>query len=201
MFSYRNKKIIPVALMLILFAIVIAALVSLARVVFFPNDNNDALSRADISKETLLSTGANNSVVLDVRGPIVADESFMSYKIKITTTSREFMTYKGYEPRIVDKVSLGNSTKAYEQFVFALYKANLIKGAEFTGDKNDTRGVCATGRIYSFQIVSADKIIKQLWVSTCPGSKGSLNANVDQLISLFTDQIPESKKIIINKVW
>ena len=200
MTSYRTTKIIPIALALIAIAIAIAGLASLARVIFLPANGEPKISKADISKEALLSTDADHALVVTVRGPLVNDESFRSYKIKITATSREITTYSGYFDQQIDKISLSNNTKAYEQFVYSLYKANLIKGTELTGDRNDIRGTCATGKIYNFQVIAAEDIKGQLWTSTCPGSKGSLNANVDQLITLFTTQVPGSKTLI-GKLW
>lgn len=192
MANLRLTKIIPIALILIIVAIAIAALVTLARAVFFPGESS-TVSQADISKEALLSSDADHSILFSARGPIVANESFKSYQIKITPSSRELVMYKGYLGQVVDKVSLDNNINSYQQFVFALYKANLIKGNELTGENNDLRGVCATGSVYEFTVMTGSDTAKQLWTSTCSGSKGSLSASADQLISLFMAQIPNAK--------
>jgi len=199
MSDHRISRIIPIALTLIVVAVSIAALISLARNIFFPGDVKTS-SQTDISKEALLSTAVDRSVSMTVRGKIVADETFRSYKIQITPTSRKITTYKGYLTEPIQNISLENNTPAYEQFVYALYKANFMKSNELTGDNNDIRGICATGNIYEFQISKANKPVKQLWTSTCSGSKGSLNASVEQLTNLFTTQIPDAKTLI-NKLW
>jgi hypothetical protein len=198
--SLRYTKIIPVALLLVIIAIAIAALVSLARVIFAPNVSNNTVSQVDITKEALLSSDSDHKVMLTVRGPIVANENFRSYQMIITPSSRQLITYKGYLDEVIDNILLSNNQKAYEQFVFALYKANLVKGTELTGDKNDIRGICATGRVYDFKVINSEGTKKQLWTSTCSGSKGSLNASVDQLVGLFTAQIPGSETVI-SKNW
>lgn len=200
MVSYKVTKIIPAALILVVIAITIAALVSLTRVIFFSGGSNSTISQVDVAKEALLNTNSDHSVVLTVRGPIVGNEDFRSYKISITPTSREIVIYQGYQNQPIDKIALDNNSKDYEQFVFALDKANLVKGVEFTGDKNDTRGICSTGKIYDFQVLVGDKVAKQLWTSTCSGSKGSLSASANQLINLFIAQIPGSQKLI-SKNW
>jgi len=200
MASYKTTKIIPIALVLIIVAIAIAGLVSLARAVFFSGNTDTTISQSDIAKEALLSSDPEHQVILTVRGPLVADEAFRSYQIKINAGVRQITTYSGYANNQIGKVSLGNNVKAYEQFVFALYKANLVKGTEFTGDKNDLRGVCATGYVYNFEVFAHDKDTRQLWTSTCSGSKGSLDADLDQLMSLFTAQIPESENLI-SQIW
>jgi len=198
--SLRYTKIIPVALLLVIIAIAIAALVSLARLIFVPDASNNTVSQIDITKEALLSSDPDHKVILTVRGPIVANENFRSYQMIISSGSRQLITYKGYLDEVTDNILLNNNQKAYEQFVFALYKANLVKGNEFTGDKNDIRGICATGRVYDFKVINLEGTKKQLWTSTCSGSKGSLNVSVDQLVGLFTSQIPGSE-LVINKNW
>ena len=201
MASYRNSRIFPIALVLIIAAIAIAALVSLTRAIFFstPSTNQTSVSQIDAGRQALLSTTADRSVRMTVRGAIVADEEFHSYRITITPSTRTFSTYIGYLDTTVDNVNLGNNIPAYEQFVYSLDRANLTKGAELTGDKNDTRGICATGQVYEFAILQADKSVETLWTSTCTGSKGSLDASVDQLTQLFVSQIPNATQLI-NKI-
>jgi len=200
MANYKPTRVIPIALILIIVAIVIAALVSLARVVFFSGSTNTTPSQADIIKEALLSTSADRSVRMTTRGAIVSDEDFRSYQIQITPIARTLTTYKGYQDQPINSVSLGNNIPAYEEFVYALDRANYMKGTEFTGIKNDLRGICATGYVYEFQILKADESLKQLWTSSCSTSRGSLNAKLDQLTKLFIAQIPEAKSII-GKLW
>lgn len=194
MVNYRTTRILPIALIVIISVIAVAALVSLARVIFFSGASTPAV--VDVSRDALLNTSAERSVTMTVRGPIVADEEFHSYKISISPNNRNLTTYGGYLANAVDHVNLGNSVASYEQFVYALDKANLAKGVELEGDKNDVRGICATGRVYEFVIANKDQSVKTLWTSTCKGSTGSLNASVNQLTELFTDQIPNAKKLI-----
>jgi hypothetical protein len=181
MANYRTSRIIPIVLVVVIVIIAIASLVSLARVVFF-SGSTAKTTVGDTSQEALLNTTG--------RGPIVADEKFRSYKIDISSDVRTIKTYTGYLDTIVDQNTLGNNIAAYDQFVHALDKANLTKGKQLEGDKNSTLGVCATGSVYDFSILSGDKVIKNLWTSTCNGSTGSLNASVTQLTNLFTNQIP-----------
>ncbi len=192
MANLKLTRIIPIALILIIVAIAIAGLVTLARTVFFSGGSGTA-SQADVGKEALLSSDADHSVAFSARGPIVASESFKTYQIKITPSSRALTMYKGYSGQVVNKVSFDNNVTSYQQFVFALHKANLIKGSELTGDSNDTRGICASGSVYEFTVMAGTNTAKQLWTSTCSGSKGSLSASADQLISLFMAQIPNAK--------
>jgi hypothetical protein len=71
-----------------------------------------------------------------------------------------------------------------------------MKVTELDGDKNDTRGICATGRVYEFEVLQGSSVVKRLWTSSCRGSQGSLKANVTQVQKLFTDQIPDGRKTL-----
>ena len=195
MARYNNSRLIPVALVLIIVAIAIAALVSLSRAIFF-SGRTTTTTQGDVSQSELLNTAADRAVRMTVRGRIVADEDFRSYQITASSSSRTFVTYTGYLDTQINQVALGNNIPAYEEFVYALNRANLDKGTELSGAQNDTRGICATGQLYKFEVLKANKSIKTLWTSTCKGSTGSLDAIVTQLASLFTTQIPNGRSLI-----
>ena len=196
MATYRSSRVLPIILVIVIIIIAIASLVSLARVVFFSgNQNSNDTTQLDTSQEALLNTDPGHSVTMTVRGPIVADETFQSYKIVVTPNDRSLITYRGYLDSVVDQVNLGNNTAAYEQFVYALDKANLARGEE-TEQNSDVRGICATGRVYEFSILSAGDTVKRLWTSTCSGSRGTLDANVEQLTGLFVSQFPNGTTLI-----
>jgi hypothetical protein len=195
MARFTPSRIIPIALVIIIVAVAIAALVSLTRAVFF-SGSSTTTTTVDVSRTALLSSTADRAVRLTVRGPIVADEQFRSYRITITPSSRTLTTYTGYLGTKVDEVILANNTPSYEQFVFALDRANLTKGVEFSGDKNDTRGICATGRVSQYEILKGASAVKNLWTSTCSGSTGSLDASATQLTSLFVNQIPNASTLV-----
>lgn len=196
MARFSTSRIIPLALILIIAAVAIAALVSLARVVFFSNSTESSNKQADTSKEALLSTDLSRAVRVTVRGSIVADEQFRSYQIVVTPSSRTLTTYNGYLDTPIDKIALANNVPAYEEFVYALSRANMVKGTEFTGDKNDTRGICATGQVYQFDVLKDNKSVKSLWTSTCGSSKGSLDGNAENITDLFISQVPDADKLI-----
>src|SRR4051812_42850476 len=126
MVNYRTSRILPIILVIVIVIIAVAAIVSLARVIFFSGESTPAV--VDASRDALVSTTAGRSVSMTVRGPIVADEEFHSYQIDISPTSREIKTYKGYLDSITASSSLTNSVAAYEQFVYALDKADLADG-------------------------------------------------------------------------
>lgn len=192
----KFARLIPIALVIIVVIVAIAALISFGRAIFGGNDTSSPSKVTDTSRQDLLSNEAARGVRMTVRGPIVADESFHSYQINVTSDQRTLTTYQGYLSKPIDNSVLSNNSAAYDQFVHALDKANLMKGTALTGDKDDTRGICATGRVYEFQLFDGAQPGKRLWTSTCSGSKGSLDGSLNQIVSLFQNQVPNSGQMI-----
>jgi len=186
---------LPTILVVVIVIIAIVALISGARAIFFSGSSSKPVS-SDTSVESLLNTSASSSVSMSVRGPIVADENFHSYRIVISPTSREITTYNGYLGTIVAQQTLGNNTAAYEQFVNALNLAKMTDGNQPADGESDVRGICAVGRLSEFSIISYDMPVETLWTSTCSGSQGTLRANLNQLSKLFTTQIPDAQTLI-----
>lgn len=187
----NGARIFPVILVLIIIAIAIAALVSAGRAIFGGGDQ--APTTTDTSQASLLNTTAGYSVRMTVRGPLVADENFRSYQISVSSDARNMTTYQGYLESSLETSQLSNNMAAYDEFVHALDKANLVKGQQAEDD--DTRGICATGKVYEFEVLEGSSAVKRLWTSTCKGSPGTLRASVEQLESLFQKQIPDDRKM------
>jgi len=191
MYRGNSSRVVPILLVLIVIAIAIAALVSAGRAIF--GGDQTGKTQVDIGRDALLDTSLSHSVRMTVRGAIVADENFRSYQVVIDPSERTLTTFSGYLDQTLDTKEYSNNAKAYEQFVYALDKANFMKGDAFTGVKDDTRGLCATGRVYEFEVLNNNSVVKRLWTTTCKGSAGSLKASTTQLESLFHNQIPDSK--------
>lgn len=194
MANYRNSRILPTILVVIIIIIAIVALISIARALFFSGSSNQAAT--DTTEQSLLDTSPSSSVSMSVRGPIVAEENFHSYKITVSPNARQITTYNGYLGTVVAQQNFDNNTAAYEQFVNALNLAKMTAGNQPAGGEGDVKGVCATGRLTEFSILSNDQPVETLWTSTCSGSQGTLRANSSQLSSLFTAQIPGAQTLI-----
>ena len=150
MANYRTSRILPTVLTIIVIVIAIAGLVALARLLFTGSSSTE-VSESQAQQQGLLNTDDGRAVSMRVRGPIVADEDFRSYQIIIPPTERKFTAYRGYLDVITDQQVLPNNTAAYDQFVHALNKANMVAGTPFTGDKNDVLGVCPMGKVYEYR--------------------------------------------------
>lgn len=189
------QRIVPIALVLIIIAVVIAAVVSVGRGIF----GGESEPVTDTGKEALLNTSLDRSVRMTVRGPIVGDETFHTYTITVAPNSRNLTTYQGYLANQVDAVDQGNSSKAYTQFVYALDRARMVEGEELTGEANDMRGICSNGRLYVYEVMQASNVVKSLWTTTCGNARGSLKASNQVLVRLFQAQVPNAARVT-NKV-
>jgi hypothetical protein len=194
MYRGNSSRVVPIILVLIVIAVAIAALVSVGRAIF--GGDTGSQSQINVGRNALLNTAADHSVRMTVRGPIVADENFRSYQVTIDSSSRNLTTYSGYLDQMINFKQYDNNNKSYEQFVYALDKANMMNVNELTGNSNDTRGVCATGDLYEFEVLQDNNTVKSLWTSTCQGSSGSFKASVSQVQNLFLEQIPDSKTLL-----
>ncbi len=185
------QRIVPIILVIIVIVVAVAALVSVGRSFF----GGSSVPEVNTGEEALLNTSLDRSVRMTVRGQIVGNEVFHTYTITATPTSRNLTTYQGYLLNQLQTIDLPNNSKAYEQFVYALDRADMMKGTELEGDANDTRGICATGKAYKYEVMQGNNVIKSLWTTTCSRSKGSLNAVNAALSNLFQAQIPDGRKI------
>ena len=196
----RNSisRFIPILLVIIITIVAVAAVIAIGRALFgdggSPNNTRPNPNIED-AKTALLSTDVDRSVRLTVRGPIVANENFRSYSITITPDSREMITYEGYLDNQIDRKRLDNNTKAYTELVYALDKRKMMDGKDLTDEQNDLRGICASGKIYKFETIKNNSVVKSLWTSDCSGSKGSAQANVNEILDMFLKQIPDGKKM------
>ncbi len=191
-------RIAPILLIIAIAILAITAIVSIGRMMLGGGSNQPSqkTEEQEASIVELLKNEVGRSVKMTVRGPIVANEDARSYTVEISNSQRSLKTYKGYTAEVIDDVKLDNNSAAYDELVYALNKANMMKGVALTGEADDLRGICASGHTYDFAILKNGEVVKHLWTSTCAGSKGSLDANVEQLQNLFISQIPNNSQIV-----
>jgi hypothetical protein len=187
------QRFIPIIFLVVIVGLIIAAGFSIFRSV---TNTDQPTPVADTSNESLLSTSVDRRVRMTARGPIVGDEQFRTYDITVSPSKRDFGRYKGYlEDPLVQK-TFENNIRGYDEFVHALSHANFVKGTELKDQADDVRGLCATGVVYTFELMNGESVVKHLWTTTCKGSKGSFVGSVDQIKALFLAQIPDVNQYI-----
>lgn len=180
-------------LIIIVIIAVIAGLVTVGRYIFGGRSANkeEQQARIETTRDQLLTLDSERSIQITVRGPIVGDEKFRTERIAIAPSQRVYTIYNSYLEDIKLQKSYDNNMEAYEEFVYALDKAAFTKpGKADVEEADDIRGICATGRVYEFEILGATGSLNRTWTSTCKGSPGTFGADLDQIVSLFKAQIP-----------
>lgn len=191
MYRGKNPRILPIIIIIVVVALIIAAIFSIGRMILSNSTNSNQPADQSSLISDVLNTEDGRGVTLTVRGPIVADEEFKSYQINITPTSRTYTVYRGYLDNVISRKTYENNRSAYEQFVYALDKADIAKTRK-SNDDGDLRGVCATGGLaYKFETILNNEVKDTLWTSTCEGSRGTMAASVDRVHALFANQIPD----------
>lgn len=200
--KHGNNQLLPVIIIVIIVVISVAAIVSLVRTFFGgQSQTSTTVQQREDAEAALLNTSAGRAVRMTIRGEITADEKFRTYQIVVSPTSRSMTTYASYLDQPIDSVTLTNNTKAYEEFVYALNRAQMMNGEPLEGDKDDIRGLCASGKVLEFETLHNDQRVKRLWTTTCKESRGSLKANSTKLSNMFLEQIPQGSDLLkaINK--
>lgn len=192
----RNSfsRFIPILLVIVITIIAVAAVIAIGRSILGGGEQQqDNTAQVDEGRTALLTTDLSRSVRVTVRGPIVADENFRSYRVTISPDSRVMTTYKGYLQDEIETKRLSNNTQAYEELVFALDKRKMMDGRALDDEQNDLRGICASKNLYEFETLVNGETVKKLWTSDCDGSKGSALANVNEILTMFLGQIPDGR--------
>lgn len=193
----RNSfsRFVPILLVIVITIVAVAAVIAIGRALFGKNDSGQTDQNVNTGQVALLSTEEGRAVRLTVRGPIVANENFRSYSVIISPSSRDMTTYEGYLDKEINQKKLDNNVKAYTELIYALDKRKMMNGTQLTEQQNDLRGICASGKVYKFETLKDNSVVKSLWTSDCSGSKGSAQANVNEILDMFLKQIPDGKKM------
>lgn len=163
------------------------------------NDNSKS-SQTDTSKLELLSTSSDNSISMDIRKEIQADEYYTTFHISISPSSRSISIMNGYDKKIISSKNYANNKSAYEQFVYALDKADFLNTRSFNENENDTRGVCPSGSLTTFNVMKSQNSAKKIWTTSCKDVKGNMKSNYSKIYNLFISQLPEDSKDIISEI-
>lgn len=189
MYRGSGPRVLPIIIAIIVIALVVAALVTVGRMVF-GGSSDSSENKGTSLQDAVLDHTAERSVRWTVRGPIVADEKFRSYQVTVSPSSRTYVTYSGYLDQVSSTKTYDNNVKAYEEFVFALDKANISKTR--SSASTEFRGVCATNGIaYMFETINSGEVDNSLWSTTCKESAGTMGADALKIHALFVNQIPD----------
>ena len=126
-------------------------------------------------------------------GPINADEKHRSIKVVVGRSSNTIDLVQGYEGHVLQSKNYNSNEEGYAKFLRALQLEGYNKG-DIDPNKQDSRGVCPLGRVYSFEIVTGSATVQRFWTTSCGG--GTFKGDLSTVRKLFRAQIPDYSVVI-----
>jgi len=148
----------------------------------------------DTQAQTQLVDYAKTETVMRmvVEGKVNADQDHRSVSVVIGRSGNSIKLVQGYEGHVLQTQSYESNEDAYATFLRALQLQGYTKGNE-NPEKQDSRGYCPAGKVYTFEIVTGSSTVQRFWTTSCGG--GTFRGNANVVRQLFRAQIPDYSKI------
>lgn len=128
-----------------------------------------------------------------VSGPVNINQEHRSVDVTIGRNSNTIELVGGYQDNVLSTRTYQSNEDAYATFLRALDLQGYTKG-NTDSDREDSRGYCPTGKVYTFQIITGSATVQNLWTTSCGG--GTFRGNTNVVRTLFREQIPDYRDII-----
>jgi hypothetical protein len=138
----------------------------------------------------------NTIVEMIIDGPINANQSHYEIQMTVGTNLSQLSLQQGYQEVAVESASYANNSSSYAEFLNALSLAGFSKGNINPKANSNPSGYCATGKRYTYKIISGTgSTIENFWSTSC-GSQGTFGGNPLEVKNLFIAQMPDYAKFI-----
>ncbi len=147
------------------------------------------------SIETSLTDYAKTDTVvrMQIDGPVNAEQTHRHLSVTIGRTQNTFQLFQGYGQEAVKTQTYNATEKSYRTFLRALQLQKYTKGDD-DPQKSDYAGVCPTGKVYVFEIITGSANVQRFWTTSCGG--GTFDGNAPIIRQLFRAQIPDYSKLV-----
>lgn len=135
----------------------------------------------------------NTVVRMTVEGPVKVDQERRSAKVTVGRSSNTMNLVQGYQGRVLQTKSYASNEAAYTTFLRALQLQGYTEGDD-DPRKEDSRGYCPTGKVYTFEIITGDDAVQSFWTTSCGG--GTFKGNTEVVRQLFRAQIPDYFRVL-----
>lgn len=149
--------------------------------------------RPDVQTELVDYAKTQTVMKMTVSGKVNADQEHSSVNVVIGRSSNKIELIEGYEGRVVQTKTYESNENAYATFLRALDLQGYTKGND-DPDREDSRGVCPTGKVYTFEIITGSDTVQRFWTTSCGG--GTFKGNTAVVRTLFRAQIPDYSTVI-----
>jgi hypothetical protein len=187
------------ALIIAVLTVIVGASVGVARIAKSTFSKSDSSSTVIQGQQQLAFKPSDYSrpetmVRFEVKGPIVADENFRSYRIDITREDKKFYNLLGYEDIATSSLAYNNNPAAYDSFLRTIERqgfGQLDKAWTIAED----RGYCVNGFRYYYEIFESGQKVFHSWGTSCSSKVGTSDATAE-VKPLFHEQIPDFAQYI-----
>jgi hypothetical protein len=128
-----------------------------------------------------------------VSGPVNIDQEHRSVSVVIGRTSNQIELVGGYQGNVLQTQTYTSNENAYATFLRALDLQGYTRGND-DPEREDSRGYCPTGKVYTFQIITGSDTVQNFWTTSCGG--GTFRGDTSIVRTLFREQIPDYSAII-----
>lgn len=149
--------------------------------------------RSEVQSELVDYAKTQTVMRLTVEGPVKIDQQRRAAKVTIGRSTNTIELFEGYEGKVLQTQSYASNEKAYATFLRALDLQGYDKGVD-DPKREDSRGVCPTGKVYTFEIITGSSTVQRFWTTSCGG--GTFKGKTDLIRRLFRAQIPDYSKIV-----
>lgn len=132
-------------------------------------------------------------VRMTVEGRVNVDQDHRVARVTIGRSTNTMRLMQGYQGRVLETKSYPSNEAAYATFLRALQLQGYTRGDD-NPNRDDSRGFCPTGRIYTFDIITGGDTVQSFWTTSCGG--GTFAGNTAVVRQLFRAQIPDYTRVL-----
>ncbi len=125
-------------------------------------------------------------------GPYVDDQHFNGFRINVGASETVMQTLQGYNETITNTQTFNSNQTGFADFLAALDVAGFQKG-NTSASKADSRGYCATGDTYVFELLTDGGTSERWWWTSC--GEGNFQGNPSHVMNLFKQQVPNFEQL------
>jgi hypothetical protein len=169
------------------------AAVALIVVVFILIVRGFSGGRSDAQTELMDYAKTQTVMRMTIDGPVNADQDHRSVTVTVGRSSNTVNLDQGYQGNVLDTRTYASNEEAYATFLRALDLLGYNKG-NADPDREDSRGFCPTGKVYTFEVVTGSSTVQRFWTTSCGG--GTFKGNATIVRTLFREQIPDYSDLL-----
>lgn len=139
---------------------------------------------------------SGTTMVYTENGILNGEDIHRAIRISISNDTRVVDILGGYEPNILQSETLPNTPAAYGAFLQALEASGFAQSR--STNEPYKYGVCPTGYLYNYEILTPNGAVSNLWGDECSASDGTFAGNAQEVQVLFQNQISNYTQFIGN---